>query len=244
MYIVVYVAFGYTCRLSEIRSLGFREIAQGKAMSYSVDNRFGGTAQEKSMSYNVENIYGCTIITGSVPLAAMISLMQTPSGEDRIMEPNLGLKLGATMVMGTSENLQRLASSSEIQSRIRAHQAKQLNGVNVSDAALAWLIDGQRGKSSDSMFGLFTGVKAMQHGDHPYDPADFRRCRLLIEQVPEFKDKLPLLAGLSDVWGGLVSQWDVLCALMDKESPEWRKAFGAAPELRKAMSLISSSGGQ
>jgi hypothetical protein len=202
------------------------------------------TAQGKAMSYNVEKIHGCTMISGPVPVTDMVKLMAPPSDEHWILDPNLALKLGATLIFGPKDNLKRMAASAEVKARIHEHQSKLLDGVHVSDQAFAWLVGGERGKSSDSMFGFLTGVAAMRHGAHPVDAADFRRCRLLLEQVPEFNDRRQALTELSDVWGGLVAKWDDLCAMMDAEAPAWREKLGCASSTNQAIKQISTSRGQ
>ena len=64
----------------------------------------------------------------------------------------------------------------------------------------------------------------------PADPADLAGCRKLLDAVPEFKARLNEMASASERWGRLITEWDSLCALMDKEAPEWNKAHGTAPE--------------
>jgi hypothetical protein len=184
------------------------------------------------------------MIFGPVPITDMVKLMAPPFGEEWIMDMNLALKLGATLVFGQKADLKLMAASDDVKSRILDHQKKALNGVRVSDTAFAWMVGGERGKSSDSMFGFLAGVKSMQHAAHPRDAADFRRCRLLLEQVPEFNDRRQALAKLSDVWGDFVSKWDELCAVMDAEAPAWREKAGFASKTDQALQKISRSRGQ
>ena len=83
------------------------------------------------------------------------------------------------------------------------------------------------------MFTRLTGVDAMRNSlkSHPYDVADFRRCRLLLEQVPDLQHLLPLMVDLSPEWKALVQSWGVICASMDAEIPDWReRRGGAAPK--------------
>lgn len=78
------------------------------------------------------------------------------------------------------------------------------------------------------MFTSLTGVDALRggHKDHPYDPADFRRCRLLLEAVPELQPLLPNMAKESPAWAGLVKAWADICSTMDSETPNWRSPKG------------------
>jgi hypothetical protein len=61
------------------------------------------------------------------------------------------------------------------------------------------------------------------------DPDDLRRCRLLLEQVPELTPRLGEMATVSRVWEVLVARWDEICATMDGECPDWRTSNGSAP---------------
>lgn len=195
------------------------------------------------MSYQLEKINGCTIVYGSLPIMEMVGLMTASSDDSVQISFDLALKLNASLVAGSPSNLKQLSALPEIRDRIRENQQQIIDtaGVQVSKEAFAWLVDGERGKSSDSMFGVFTGIQAMQHGSHPHDAADFRRCALLLEQVPEFSHKLALMANVSDVWSGLVPKWNELCALLSQDSPVWRKELEMAPGFHQALTLICAA---
>ena len=102
---------------------------------------------------------------------------------------------------------------------------------------LRWLASGPRGISSNTMIMHLTGIPTMGRGfmDHPHDSDDFRRCRLLLEQVPELQAKLPAMATCSPAWKALIEHWAELCALMDGEIADWRGniwAFGERTSAR------------
>lgn len=96
------------------------------------------------------------------------------------------------------------------------------------DALTVWLLNGERGLSGNAMVGHITGVGGATN--HPLDPDDLRRCRLLVEQVPVIRAFLPRMATCSPVWARIVAHWDELCSLMDAEAPDWRKGRGSAPQ--------------
>jgi len=105
--------------------------------------------------------------------------------------------------------------------------------MNLSESAVLWLADGERGSSSNTIFQHLTGVSAAGRWgiSTPSDPDDLRRCRLLLEQVPEFKEQFAKMKTCSEVWARLVDEWDELCALMDEECEGWPPKFGSSAQL-------------
>lgn len=84
-------------------------------------------------------------------------------------------------------------------------------------------MNGERGTSSEYMWSVF-----MHHENgstilnpiglyHPHDPDDFRRCVLLLEVVPEWKEKLHLLKDASPVWTKLVENWPLFTELLQEQ---------------------------
>ena len=115
--------------------------------------------------------------------------------------------------------------------------------MNLSPEAVEWLANGQRGISSNAIFTHLTGVDAMGRwtfpgSNHPSDPDDLHRCRLLLERCPELRAELPRMATRSKVWARLVAEWDALCAMLDEEAPEWRQGRGSAPRTYARMNEI------
>lgn len=84
-----------------------------------------------------------------------------------------------------------------------------------------WLAYGERGMSSESIMRAATGGEPGRWGwMEPADPADFRRCELLLAEVPEARDAaFPVLAEGSRAWAGLIFQWDHIVTLLDEEVP-------------------------
>lgn len=177
-------------------------------------------------TYSVEDLMGCRIITGPVPISDLFPLMTGPDDEVWLTDLNLGPKLGATMVLGTRENLDSLALSEGIIERViqRAvgikRQIESEGGV-VPQSALEWLVDGERGRSSDAVFAFLTHAKSMASTAHPHDAHDFRRCRLLLDRVPEFRGAFAGVKYLSPTWARIAKNWATLCGAMEAESPAW-----------------------
>lgn len=188
------------------------------------------------MTYTVEEFLGCTIVTGPVPIMEMVAIMQR-GGDDGVMDPGMGKVYGASMVIGTPENLEKLRAAPRTLELARSKASAEAGSANLSEAAMKWLEYGERGLSSEAMFSRFTGIilDGEINTDHPYDGDDFRRCRLLLEAVPEFQAKLPLMKDVSTQWHSLANSWQELCDLMDNEAPEWRNQSGTCRKLNIKM---------
>jgi hypothetical protein len=93
---------------------------------------------------------------------------------------------------------------------------------NLSQSAINWLADGERGLSSEQMFETFTGLPCVSRDFrnppcHPHDPDDLRRCMALLKDVPEFRGIMHEMRKVSPAWSRLVDRWDELAALLEQE---------------------------
>ena len=92
------------------------------------------------------------------------------------------------------------------------------------DSFNSWLRDGERGLSSEAIVQRLTGVPLsgrFHNGtNYPHDPADFRRCEMLLRAVPESRPLLGLMGDVSATWKGFVDAWDELVALGQCEAPD------------------------
>lgn len=177
-------------------------------------------------AYTVEHRGSCVLITGAVPAAAFPTLAQLAPGGS-VMDQDCARVWGATFAFGPEGELEALRKAGT-ENAYRHERAKH---PAISDAAARWLAGGERGISSNFIFTRLTGVNAMggwstERDCHPHDPADFRRCRLLLEQVPELGPLFPKMAEVSPTWARLVERWDAICAVMDEEAPKWREGRG------------------
>jgi len=89
-----------------------------------------------------------------------------------------------------------------------------------------WLAGGERGESSNVIVTALTGLRATKpwadsraHRAHPYDPSDFRRCEMLLRDVPSLRPFMPHMAERSPVWARLVERWDDIVAMAEIEAP-------------------------
>lgn len=111
--------------------------------------------------------------------------------------------------------------------------------AKLTQEQLQWLEHGERGSSSDTMFARLGGISTAGCDlCHPLDPADLRRCRMLLEVVPEFGARISEMADVSDVWAALVNVWGTLCATMDDECPKWRDGIGTCAATMEFMQEI------
>jgi len=97
----------------------------------------------------------------------------------------------------------------------------------MTKAMVDWLAGGERGISSNAIFTHITGIDAMlgwrDSTGHPHDPADWRRCEILLEQCPELRAEFYQMKEVSDIWKRLVENWDKIRQIFIKEAPyNWR----------------------
>lgn len=147
-------------------------------------------------------------------------------GNDAVLDPDVARMAGANFAIGMPDDLAKLRKLLEA----GALAVEQKANPGLSEAATRWLANGERGMSSNTIFTHLTGIDALDDGykSHPYDPADFRRCRLLLEQVPSLKPQLPKMAEVSKAWADLVYLWRDICDAMDAECPSWRETLAGS----------------
>lgn len=78
----------------------------------------------------------------------------------------------------------------------------------IREKVLHWLVNGRVGMSSKFMACTIINVECFYA--HPHDPADFNRCLLLLEEIPELKAGMGKLKGKSKQWDALLEDWDFL----------------------------------
>ena len=108
---------------------------------------------------------------------------------------------------------------------------------------LDWLRTGERGSSSEAIVEHLTGINTdggryLGNRDIPWDPADLRRCRLLLEAVPSLAEQFSKMATCSPEWAAMVAHWQELCDMMDAECPQWREGEGKASKTYRRMNEI------
>jgi len=103
----------------------------------------------------------------------------------------------------------------------------------------AWIVGGDTGTSSETIWAVMMGVPRKRGADVPYDPDDFGRCYRLLKLMPEWRPRLPEVAAAypRSAWGQLVDRWDEMTALYERvigpRGNAWHK--GPARELYDLM---------
>ena len=98
--------------------------------------------------------------------------------------------------------------------------------------ALDWIANKETGISSLTIWAVMMDAVDLNNKDSqadydvPYDPDDFRRCRELLDYIPEWRERLPEVAEKFSEWKPLVENWNKLDTLYDEEAPS-----GSAPNL-------------
>lgn len=165
---------------------------------------------------------GCTLIFGTMSMTKLAAMTKR-AGAGAVLDTDLARMAGATMAFGPPDACDALKAT--LAGKLKQDTARQHPGL--SDAASAWLAAGERGMSSDAIFHQLTGINTGSQLDCPSDPADLRRCRLLLEAVPDLATRFKaVMATVNPHWAALVEAWDSLCETMDGEAPDWRKGKG------------------
>ncbi len=109
-----------------------------------------------------------------------------------------------------------------------------------------WLAVGERGLSSEAIALTTLGLRPTgRRASWPLDPADLRRCLLLLEAVPETRENgLLVLAKRCPRWAALVKVWDRLSETLRSETGENLPPRGSAPKTYALMQeALDSAGG-
>lgn len=163
-------------------------------------------------------------------------------GDSAVLGTGAARMAGAAFAFGAPELLE------DLEKRLAAGTREEIKGryADLSAQASEWLATGKRGLSSEAMFSHLLGVQLWDcernRTAYPHDPDDMRRCRLLIEAVPEVERRFKQMADLSPKWAALVAAWDEICEMMDAESPEWSQGRGSAPGTYAKMKRVLATG--
>lgn len=110
-----------------------------------------------------------------------------------------------------------------------------------------WLAFGERGISSEAIVSKLTGYSvggSRWSSTYPRDPADFRRCQLLLNSVPLAQIAFPAMRSVSPEWARLVDSWDEIHEAIESEVPDYlgRWASGSASAGYRLMRRVIDDG--
>jgi hypothetical protein len=188
------------------------------------------TTAASDASYRILMREGCRVVYGHMPLPEFLALVRQASDHE-VLHADTARMLEATAVIGLPGALARLRrrETPAAVERVRARLGRA--ALRLDPDALRWLAAGEHGPACLALFLLLTGVRPHRYRgtprDFPRDAGAFRRCRLLVEQVPSLRQALAVLAervseaGVAE-WAALAEAWDDICAHMDYEAPDWR----------------------
>lgn len=81
-------------------------------------------------------------------------------------------------------------------------------GIEMTKAALEWIVGDDTGLSSKALWAKMMGVEPRHYYNYPHDGGDFGRCDRLLNAVPEWRARLPEMAACSPQWAALVERWE------------------------------------
>lgn len=108
--------------------------------------------------------------------------------------------------------------------------------------AIGWLLNGDTGISSETMWTAITGHpinKPRWAPGIPHDPDDFGRCYRLMRTMPTWGKFLPKVAAAYPMWVPFIEAWDELVGLYEEELPS-----GTCPKLYARLQALGKVGEQ
>lgn len=102
----------------------------------------------------------------------------------------------------------------------RAEYFRDVRAPNIEERKRWWIDNGEKGLSSQSLFNILSG-KHDKNPDYPRDASDFRRCVLLLDLIPEWRERLEDCAvSAPGLWPALIRNWDALENALMNECPD------------------------
>ncbi|MGL4600312.1 MAG: hypothetical protein ACRCVE_02145 [Plesiomonas sp.] len=92
---------------------------------------------------------------------------------------------------------------------------------------LRWASKHSVGVSSSTMASIAVGLDKPFYGSsfcHPWDPSDFYRCMILVEEVPEIRDYFDDISSKCKTFKPIIDHWDELVSMLMSEMRNGRDA--------------------
>ena len=193
--------------------------------------------------YTIERICGCSVVrggtSGGIPMNALAEVAKLHR-KDSFMDTNLARILDASVVVGSTADLERLWKDPDVLAAGRLKEERLPSHLPAE--ARRWLVWGEQGTSSLAAFQALSGYRIpgrREDASAPSDLGDLRRCLLMVEAIPGYRGRVPELAALSSQWKALAEGWDALEASLEAEAPRWRdKGRWDAPETQRLFHAV------
>lgn len=173
-------------------------------------------------------IHSCLIVYKPVSMRSITPLAKLFS-KTAVMAIPSQANARATIIMGEEADIKLMREDVRFKALCKEawkqhiHERTGLGGYeNLPENIRNWFETGHVGSSSLTLLNVSLGRKYgfYESDDHthdsPLDSQDFERCALLVKAVPELKDHLPKMAGISPLWKFAVEHWDHYNAQLDK----------------------------
>ncbi len=110
---------------------------------------------------------------------------------------------------------------------------KAAASASIAERARDWISNGEVGISSKTIWCALTGAPGPpQDACYPFDPDDFRRCRRLLEIIPEWRTQLHVVTERFPWFKPFEDRWEEFDKLYEAEAKS-----GRAPKLYDAMKV-------
>lgn len=178
------------------------------------------TNVQSNQPFQIEQRAGCILVYGTAPVH-VLSDIASKADKRAVACPLLAQLAECTLAVGLDEDVKKLSD-----------RLNRINMVSTAEAyadlnqnAISWLAVGKHDIRTKFMFYTLSGVKPDDTNfagkPFPHDASEFKQCKLLLVDVPEFALKLGKMAGVSDVWKALVENWELMSESLQLESPDW-----------------------
>jgi len=98
--------------------------------------------------------------------------------------------------------------------------------MEMKDKILNWFATGRVGASSKAM--ALAAIDMPNDGSYPHDPDDLNRCLLLLESVPEIRQRMDKIAAINETWDKLVNKWEEIeRCFLNEVGLNWSKGRSA-----------------
>lgn len=185
-------------------------------MSADLKTQIGSDAD----GYRVVVRDGCTLVHGPMPVIHFVALAGTDKGA--VVSTELARLYGVTFAWGAPAAVKAMVA--ERKAALLATPAGQPEPTGLE----RWMLVGEHGASALAIVHHLCGHDVDDPTAHPHDPADLRRCLLLLGAAPELRDRLHMMGSVSPQWHALMRAWPELEASFEAEAAgcDWRNGEG------------------